>query len=114
MIFIWPSLAAFCFFSIFVFYQSLHLKNFNGRSKILGLFIGLSTCASSLTGVAYFGYYGWNVSWISALVGCLGSVFISAVLGSLLEKFTGVLVLSLGGFLGWPLCAYLMFYTLPK
>jgi hypothetical protein len=56
----WPSIAAYCVFGIFVFYQQLHVKNFHGASQSFAL------------------------------------------------------ALSLAGFVGWPVSAYVMFHYIPK
>lgn len=109
--FIWPSIACYCLFGIFVFYQQLHAKNFRGGSAAIGLALAVSAFAGTVTGFIYLGYYGWNVSWMAAAaVFVIGIV--AALLGLVVERLTGPLVLSMLGFIGWPVSAYFMFANL--
>ncbi len=108
----WSSIAAYCVFGIFVFYQQLHVKNFNGASQILPLALNISAFAGMLTGIAYLAYYGWVVTWWAPIViFCFG--LFALILGFLLERLVGRLVLSLAGFIGWPISAYFMFHNIP-
>ncbi len=112
--FSWPSITAYCLFSIFVFYQQLHVKNFQGASQAFSLALSISAFAGMLTGLAYLVYYGWSVSWWAPIVIFVLGVVASSVIGVLIERFVGSLVLSLVGFIGWPFSAYLMFEYMPK
>jgi hypothetical protein len=107
-----PSIAAYCAFGIFVFYQQLHAKNFRGASQSLAVALNVSALLGMATGVAYLVYYGWTVVWwapiVAFVVGLMGTI-----LGALIERATGALALSLFGFVGWPLSAYFMFRYLP-
>jgi hypothetical protein len=109
----WPSIGWYCLFSIFVFYQQLHVKNFRGASKAFGLALSISAVLGMLTGFAYLLYYGWSVAWWAPIV-----IFILGILVSLvaftLERVVGALALSLLGFIGWPVSAYFMFQYIPK
>ncbi|OYT90431.1 MAG: hypothetical protein CFE43_18225 [Burkholderiales bacterium PBB3] len=100
-------------FSIFVFYQQLHVKNFQGASQSFALALNISAFAGMLTGVAYLLYYGWSVVWwapvVVFVIGLVGSL-----LGFLIERVVGSLALSVGGFIGWPLSAYFMFSHVPS
>ncbi|KAB7619454.1 hypothetical protein [Alkalilimnicola sp. S0819] len=108
----WPSIAFYCAFGIFVFYQQLHLKNFRGGSEVFGLLLGLSAFLGMLAGFAYLIYYGWNVVWWAPIVifviGLVATFF-----GFFVERVAGKLTLSLAGFAGWPVCAYFMFSYVP-
>ncbi len=109
----WPSIAFYCLFGIFVFYQQLHVKNFQGASQSFALALNISAFAGMLTGLAYLIYYGWSVVWwapiVIFLIGLVASMF-----GFLLERLVGSLALSLGGFVGWPVSAYFMFSYVPS
>lgn len=109
----WPSIAFYCLFGIFVFYQQLHVKNFQGASQSFALVLNISAFAGMLTGLAYLIYYGWSVVWWAPIVifviGLVASMF-----GFLLERLVGSLALSLGGFIGWPVSAYFMFSYVPS
>ena len=108
----WPSIAFYCAFSIFVFYQQLHVKNSQGASQSFALALNISAFAGMLTGLAYLVYYGWSVVWWAPiLIFVIG--LLASMLGFLVERVVGSLVLSLGGFIGWPLCAYFMFSYVP-
>lgn len=110
---LWPSIGFYSLFSVFVYYQQLHSRDFNGASGALGFSLGLFGFAGMLTGFAYLGYYGWTVSWWGALLAfALG---VAAILpGVLVERIVGKHTLSLAGFVVWPLAAYMMFSHLPK
>ena len=109
----WPSIAFYCLFGIFVFYQQLHGKNFQGASQFFVLAVNLSAFAGMLTGIAYLIYYGWSVVWWAPIVIFAIGLFAS-MLGFLLERLIGSLALSLGGFIGWPVSAYFMFSYVPS
>lgn len=109
----WPSIAAYCVFGIFVFYQQLHVKNFHGASQSFALALNISAFAGMFTGLAYLVYYGWVVAWWApVIIFVIG--LIASLLGFLLERVVGSLVLSLAGFVGWPISAYVMFHYIPK
>ena len=108
-----PSIAFYCVFSIFVFYQQLHVKNFQGASQSFALALNISAFAGMLTGLTYLVYYGWSVVWwapvVIFVVGLLASM-----LGFLIERVVGSLALSVAGFIGWPVSAYFMFHYITR
>jgi hypothetical protein len=109
----WSSIAFYCLLNIFVFYQQLHIKNFRGGSHPFALALNISAFAGMLAGLAYLVYYGWSVAWwapfLIFIIGLLSSAF-----GFLLERIFGSWFLSMGGFIGWPVSAYLMFRFMPS
>lgn len=107
------SIAFYCLFGIFVFYQQLHVKNFQGASQSFALALNISAFAGMLTGFAYLVYYGWSVVWWAPIVIFLIGL-IASLVGFLLERLVGSLALSLGGFIGWPVSAYFMFSYIPS
>ena len=109
----WPSIAFYCLFGIFVFYQQLHVKNFRGASQPFALALNISAFAGMLTGLAYLVYYGWSVVWWAPIVIFVIGL-VASMLGFLLERLVGSLALSLGGFIGWPISAYFMFSYVPS
>jgi hypothetical protein len=111
--FSWLSIAFYCLFGIFVFYQQLHVKNFQGASQSFALALNISTFTGMLTGIAYLIYYGWSVVWWASIV-IFFIGLVASMLGFLLERFVGSLALSLAGFIGWPVCAYFMFSYVPS
>lgn len=108
----WPSIAFYCLFGIFVFYQQLHVKNFQGSGQSFALALNISAFAGMITGLAYLVYYGWSVVWWAPVfifvIGLMASMF-----GFFIERLVGSLALSLVGFVGWPVCAYFMFSYVP-
>lgn len=109
----WTSIAFYCLFGIFVFYQQLHVKNFQGASQSFALALNISAFAGMLTGLAYLIYYGWSVVWWAPIVIFVIGL-VASMLGFLLERLVGSLALSLGGFIGWPVSAYFMFSYVPS
>ena len=108
----WPSIAFYCAFGIFVFYQQLHVKYFRGASQIFGLILSLSAFLGMLTGLAYLVYYGWHVVWWAPLIIFVIGILVS-MLGYFIERLVGKFTLSFVGFVGWPVCAYFMFAYVP-
>jgi hypothetical protein len=112
--FIWPSIAFYCAFSTFVFYQQLHTNSqYRGSGPWLRNAVKLSTVIGMLTGLVYLIFYGWIVVWwvpfVVAVMGLIGTI-----VGYFVERVVGGLALSLAAFVGWPLCAYFMFKFLPR
>lgn len=95
--------------SILIFYQQLHLKNFRGESKIFEMLLGISGLAGMLINIIFLIYFGIVHSWLGVAVLFLGGALIAGVIGGLVEKMVGGLFLSLVAFIGWPICAYLLF-----
>ena len=102
----------YCLFSTFVYYQQLHLKNFRGASKVFESVLSLFAFAGMITGLVFLIYYGWTVVWWAPVVLFIISLFFQLI-ANLIERITGPFFLSLTGFLAWPVCAYLMFNSLP-
>jgi hypothetical protein len=100
-------------FSIFVFYQQLHVKNFNGASRTFPLFLNFSALLGMLVGIAFLLYYGWNVVWWAPIVILVIGV-VTTIFGVFVERLVGATVISVAGFVGWPICAFFMFHFMPK
>jgi hypothetical protein len=108
----WPSALAYCLLSIFLFYQQRHIQQFKGSSAPVLMWLNLSVLAGRLTGLGYLIYYGWTVAWWApVLIFVIG--MLSTVVGVAIERITGELAISMAGFVGWPICAYLMFTFVP-
>jgi hypothetical protein len=109
----WGSIAAYCAFSNFVFYQQLLAKRCRGSNQQLRFALSTSALLATLTGIIYLVYYGWSEAWWAPIV-----IFIiglaSAVVGLMLESAVGIFALGLSAFAGWPVCAYLMFTLMPR
>lgn len=109
----WPSIGCYCLFSIFVFYQQLHVKNFGGGSEAFGLALSISAFIGMLIGFAYLGFYGWSVVWWAPIVIFFLGV-LASMIGFVFERAVGALALSIAGFIGWPVSAYFMFQFMPN
>ncbi|MBA5865192.1 MAG: hypothetical protein GDA67_00680 [Nitrospira sp. CR1.3] len=109
----WPSIGFFCLFGIFVFYQQLHVKHFHGSSQSFALALNISGLLGSLTGLTYLVYYDWHVVWWAPIVIFVIGI-LAAMLGVFVERIVGSMALSIGVFVGWPICAYFMFIYVPN
>lgn len=107
----WPSIAFYSAFGIFVHYQRLHAQASadNGWQKLL--LTGLAF-AGTLTAFVYLAYCGWTIAWWEPVIPLAMSV-LAAIPAALVERVVGRLALGQISVLAWPLCAYLMFRTLP-
>lgn len=102
----------YCLFSTFVFYQQLHLKNFRDASKGFEFVLSLFAFVGMITGFVFLVYYGWTVVWWAPVVLFVVSLFFQLI-ANFIERVTGPFLLSLIGFVVWPVCAYVMFSSLP-
>lgn len=109
----WMSVLFYCLFGTFVYYQQLHIRDFQGASKAFALLLSLSAFSGMITGVVYLIYYGWTVVWWAPMV-----IFVIGILftfiGVFIEQLLGKFTLSFLGFIGWPVCAYFMFSYVPN
>ena len=103
-------------FSTFAYYQSLHATNFRGASKGFWFILSLSASVAMICGLVFLVYYGWNVRWyLPILLFVLGLVVKAvwfAVEASLKNRDLPFL-LSLVGFVAWPIAAVFMFRSVP-
>lgn len=104
----------FAIYSIFLFYQTSLLKNFNGSSQGFLMLITFSSFAGYLGQIIYFIYYGWHVSWIQAIGIMLASIFLGSIVGALIERILGGLAIAFFGFLAMPYFGYMMFQSIPS
>ena len=74
--------------------------------------LNISALFGTLTGIAYLIYYGWAVVWW-APIAIFVTGLIASIFGLLIERIVGSLVISLVGFIGWPVSAYFMFSHIP-
>lgn len=70
-------------FTLFVYYQQLHVKHFRGASKLFGGLLSLFAFAGTVCGFAFLWYYGWTVAWylpvLLFLISLLAFVLWSAI-----------------------------------
>lgn len=98
-------------FSVFIYYQQLHVKSFRGSSQLFQVVLTLSAFLGVLTGMAYLIFYAVQVSILGAGIFFLASLA-TVFLNPILERIFGPLLLSLMAFVGWPICAYLMYQAI--
>lgn len=96
-------------FSIFVFYQQLHVKTFNGSSPQFRLALVVSATTGMLTGLVYLGYLLWQGAWIAMLSALIGGLLVTPLIGIAIERLIGKSTLSMAAFIGWPISAFFMF-----
>ena len=115
----WNVVMAFSVFSAFVFYQQLHLKNFRGESRTAEIVLSISCFLGIATGIVFLVRYGLRLGWLSPLL-LFGISFVSKLVVIALEVVFASrssrdnIVLSMLGFIGWPVCAFLMFSYMPE
>lgn len=107
----WTSIVFYSAFGIFVYYQRLHAQACadNGWPKLL--LTGLAF-AGVLTGFVYLAYCGWTMAWWVPVIPVAMSA-LAAIPALLVEQLAGRPALGQLSVLAWPVCAYLMFHTLP-
>jgi hypothetical protein len=108
----WAVVIPYCLYSMFIFYQQLHAKHFRGASQTFLSILVLTGFIGMITGLVFLVYYGFKVVWWApfALFG-LGLAF--QFVSNMIEGLIGAFALSMIGFIGWPVCAFLMFTSIP-
>lgn len=108
----WAVVLPYCFYSMFIFYQQLHAKHFRGASQMFLFILLFTNFIGIITGLVFLVYYGLKVVWWApfALFG-LGLVF--QFVSNMIEGLIGAFALSMLGFIGWPVFAFLMFAAVP-
>lgn len=104
------SVACYCAFGIFVYYQRLYAQAYAGEGwqKLL---LTVAAFLGMLTGFFYLVYCGWTVAWWAPVIP-LGMSALATIPAILVERLVGRQALGQLSLLAWPLCAYLMFRTL--
>ena len=110
----WATMVFYCIFSIFLFEQQRHVKNFNGASRGFGMVLSMSAFLGMVTGIAYLVYYGWNVTWWAAAAIFICGLIAKMYGGFIVAHAIGPLSLSMAAFVGWPISAYFMFAAIPR
>jgi hypothetical protein len=103
----------FGFFALFLFYQSRYASSGSlppsGPGNVM---FSISIGAGGICNVAFLLYVGWQVRWWAPFL--LIALFIPfLIFGVIMERIITPLGWALLGFIGWPLCAYMMFSNIP-
>ncbi len=106
-------LAIYSLMHTFIMYQNAHFRGFRGSSQGFFALLSLSTSIGILVELGFLIYFGWNVSWIGAIIFLICSFLAAVSLGAFIGRLVGPLTLSLVGFIGWPICAYMLFKSVP-
>lgn len=109
-------LISYTVFSFFLFYQQLHLKNFQGASAKLAVLLGLFAFSGTLFGISFLFYWGYRVSWLQACLLFAIALFIQGVWFSIearLRLRAFYWVFSLAGFIVLPISGYFMWEAIP-
>ncbi len=110
----WSLIIAYSAFSLFSFYQELHIRNFGGASQVFLLVLSWFSLASMVFGYGFLLYLGWNISWAYALLLIVIS-FVIQVKWFRIEVRMGISapILSLVGFIVIPVAGFFMWWSLP-
>ena len=114
----WMVLGTYSLYSVFLFYQQLHLKNFQGANQTAKLAFATSYLGGMITGIVFLALYWTKFGWVAALT-LFGVSFAFKILVVLFEVMLtarpsrNYFWLSAAGFVGWPVCAFLMFSSMP-
>src|SRR5690349_21308356 len=111
---VWPSIGFFCLFSIFLFYQQLHIRTFRGSSQSLALALNISSLMGTLTAITYLLYYGWHVIWWAPIPILISGMLSATLVRILVQGEVGLTMLSATAFIGLPISAYFMFSLIPN
>lgn len=108
---LWPTIAYYSAFGILLYYQRLHAQACTDSGWRKLLLTGLAF-AGMLTGFIYLVYFGWKTVWWAAVIPVAMSA-LATIPAILFERVVGKPALGQLAILAWPMCAYLMFRTLP-
>ena len=103
-------------FSFFLFYQQLHLKNFQGASEAFGAALGIFAFVGMIYGLGFLIYWGYKISWLQA--GILFAIaFAIKLVWFPIEAKLGLRnsyrIFSMLGFAALPVSGYFMWASLP-
>lgn len=108
------SVAAYLGFSLFLYYQRLHLRDFRGGSAKAASALAMSTTIATLVGIGYLLASAWYVAWWMPLFLIALGIITVPLVGAILERAVGQFVISMAGFVGLPVCGVLMSWAIPR
>ncbi len=108
---------AWSLFTVFAFYQKVHIRDLQGASQGFLLMLNLSALGSMIFAVGFLFYYGVTVKWylpiILLIIGLVVKFIWFAIEAQLGKKWIPFFF-SILGFIGWPICAFVMIIYLLK
>ena len=108
----WPSIGFYCAFSIFMYYQVSHIEKVRSENQSCDFKLNVSIFAGAMTRWAYLLFYGLAVVWWAPVV--IVVIGLAATISwAIVEDIASAADLRLGGFVGWPVCAFYMFSHVP-
>ncbi len=110
----WESAVFYWLFAGFRHFQQWHAKSApEEEGELFAKTLYCSVILARITGISYLVYYGWSVVWWApVIIGVLG--ILSSFTFPFIRRHVTDMDVSLCGFIGWPICAFLMFYFIPK
>ena len=108
--------SAYTMFSLLLFYQQIHIKNFGGASQGFLALLNVFALIAMLFGIAFLLYFGYKVSWLFAVaLFCIALIvkFVWFAVEAKLGLRGAASVLSYLGFVGIPVCGYFMWSSIP-
>jgi hypothetical protein len=108
----WLASGYYLVFAAFVAFHSEHARAFHGASRGYRVALIVSSIIGILTAFAFLGYCGFTVAWWLPILLFLATPFV-AVPVRILGTEIDTALFSIAGFGVWPVCAYLMFHSLP-
>jgi hypothetical protein len=110
-------IVSYALYSLFLFYQQLHIKNFRGANQGFLMVLNLFAIIAMLGGISYLIYYGFKVSWVGAL-SLFGIAFVIKFVWFGIEAKLGLRdaapFISIMGFIAIPVCAFFMWWGIPS
>lgn len=101
-------------YSVFLFYNTLHVHKFKGASMGFQLYLNTHTLIARLASYGFIFYWGWKVSWLQAGLLFLASLIITLLFTMLEARMAKgsqeiALWMSLAGLIAIPILSYLLF-----
>ena len=103
-------------FSLFLFYQKWHVKNFRGAWVGFCNLLSVSAFVWMVFGTGFLLYWGYKFSWMQALIlfGIgFGTQMVWFIIEALLKIRDKFWIFSVGGLVALPILAYMMWSSLP-
>lgn len=103
-------------YSLFVFYQKLHIKRFDGASELLSIVLSVFVFFGMVYGFGFLIYWGYKVDWLQAISLFVIGFAVQLVwfpVEAILKLRSFYWAFSLLGFAVIPVSGYVMWAALP-